>query len=193
MFGTAVYPMTHLMVELLSSSFNFLLLIIVTFYAGELIFKERQVKIADVSDAMPVPNWAPLLAKSLALVGVVLAFLFAGVLAGDRDPAGQGRRAGRAAGSTSRALLIAGLPFILMGLFAVVLQVVTNNKFIGYLLMIVLMVSQVVAGVMHLDHNLYNIGGLPRTAVLGHERLWPLHHGLVLVRAVLDACSRWRR
>jgi ABC-2 type transport system permease protein len=41
--------------------------------------------------------------------------------------------------------------------------VVTNNKFIGYLLMILLMVSQVVMGVMHLDHNLYNIGGLPRT------------------------------
>jgi ABC-type transport system involved in multi-copper enzyme maturation permease subunit len=162
MFGTNVYPMTHLMVELLNSSFTFLLLIIVTFYAGELIFKERQARIADVRDAMPVPNWAPLVAKSLALVGVVLAFLFTGVLA---TIAIQLVKGGAPVEPLLylKGVLLAGLPFILMGLIAVFLQVVTNNKFIGYLLMIVLMVSQVVAGVMHFDHNLYNIAGLPRT------------------------------
>jgi hypothetical protein len=161
-FGTDVYPMTHLMVEMMNGSFNFMLVIIVTFYAGELIFKERQAKIADVLDAMPAPNWAPLLAKSLALAGVVLAFLFTGVLAAIALQLFKG-------GAPVEPLvylkgaLIAGLPFILMGLTAVVLQVVTNNKFIGYLLMILLMVWQVVAGVMHLDHNLVNIDGLPRT------------------------------
>jgi len=162
MFGTDVYPMTHLMIELLNSSFTFLLLIIVTFYAGELIFKERQAKIADVNDAMPVPNWAPLLAKSLALVGVVLAFLLIGSLA---TMAIQLVRGGAPIEPLLylKGVLVSGLPFILMGLFAVVLQVITNNKFIGYLLMVLLMVSQVVLGVMHFDHNLYNIGGLPRT------------------------------
>jgi hypothetical protein len=162
LFGTDVYPMTHLMVEMMNGSFNFMLVIIVTFYAGELIFKERQAKIADVLDAMPAPNWAPLLAKSLALAGVVLAFLFTGVLAAIALQLFKG-------GAPVELLvylkgaLIAGLPFILMGLTAVVLQVVTNNKFIGYLLVILLMVWQVVAGVMHLDHNLVNIDGLPRT------------------------------
>jgi len=161
-FGTAVYPMTHLMVELINSSFSFLLIIIVTFYAGELIFKERQAKIADVNDTMPVPHWAPLVAKSLALVGVVLAFMVAGVLAAMAIQAVKG-------GAPVEPLLylegalISALPFVLMGLFAVVLQVITNNKFIGYLLMIVFMVSQVVAGILHFDHNLYNIDGLPRT------------------------------
>ncbi|WP_229425257.1 M1 family aminopeptidase [Massilia sp. Se16.2.3] len=160
MFGTDVYPMTHLMVELLSSSFTFMLLIIVTFYAGELIFKERQVKIADVVDAMPVPNWAPLLAKSLALVGVVLAFMLAGVLAA---MAIQLVRGGAPVELQLylKGALIAGLPFIFMALIGVVAQVVTNNKFIGYLLMILLMVWQIVAGILHFDHNLYSFAGLP--------------------------------
>ncbi|MEG0885272.1 MAG: ABC transporter permease subunit, partial [Janthinobacterium sp.] len=65
-YGTAVYPMTHLMLQTINNSFSFLLIIIVTFYAGELIFKERQARIADVSDAMPVPGWVPLLAKCTA-------------------------------------------------------------------------------------------------------------------------------
>jgi len=80
MYGTAVYPMTHLMLQNISNSFSFLLIIIVTFYAGELIFKERQVKIADVSDAMPVPGWVPLLAKCTALVGVIAGYLLVGVV-----------------------------------------------------------------------------------------------------------------
>ena len=82
MFGTTVYPVTTNMLSILAGSFNFMLIIIITFYAGELIFKERQVKIADVVDAMPVPNWVPLLAKSAALIAVVLSFLGAGAVAG---------------------------------------------------------------------------------------------------------------
>ncbi|MCA1246894.1 M1 family aminopeptidase [Massilia sp. MS-15] len=161
-FGTTVYPRTHLMVELLNGSFTFMLLIIVTFYAGELIFKERQARIADVTDAMPMPNWAPLVAKSLALVGVIVAFLFTGVLAAIVIQLVKGGAAPEPMVYLS-SMLVSAAPFILMGLFAVVLQVVTNNKFIGYLLMILFMVSQIVAGILHFDHNLYNIAGLPRT------------------------------
>ncbi|MFC0254594.1 ABC transporter permease/M1 family aminopeptidase [Massilia consociata] len=161
-FGTTVYPRTHLMVELLNGSFNFLLVIIVTFYAGELIFKERQARIADVNDAMPMPNWAPLVAKSLAVVGVVLAFLATGVLAAIVIQLVKGGAPIEAA-LYLKSMLVVAVPYILMGLFALVLQVVTNNKFIGYLLMVVLMLSQIVAAVLHFDHNLYNIGGLPRT------------------------------
>ncbi|UVW27078.1 M1 family aminopeptidase [Massilia sp. H6] len=162
MFGTTVYPMTHLMVELLNGSFNFMLVIIVTFYSGELIFKERQAKIADVSDAMPMPSWAPLVAKSLALAGVVLAFMLAGVLTAIAIQLIKGGAPVEPL-VYLKGVLLTGLPFIMLGLFATVLQVLTNYKFIGYLLVILLMVSQIVAGVMHFDHNLYNIGGLPRT------------------------------
>jgi len=162
MFGTDVYPRTHLMIELLKGSFNFLLIIIVTFYAGELIFKERQARIADVSDAMPMPNWAPLVAKSLALVGVVLAFLFAGILTAIAIQLFKGG-APVEFGVYLKGVFMAGLPFVLMALVAIVLQVVTNNKFIGYLLMIVLIISQIVLSVMHFDHNLYNIAQLPDT------------------------------
>ncbi|MEW6022612.1 MAG: M1 family aminopeptidase [Pseudomonadota bacterium] len=200
-FGTDVYPMTHMMLEMLNSSFTFLLLIIVTFYAGELIFKERQVKIADVNDAMPVPNWAPLVAKSLALVGVVLTFLFTGILAAIAIQLVRGG-APVELGLYVKGMLIAGVPFILMGLIAIVLQVVTNNKFIGYGLMILLMVSQIVAGVMHLDHNLYNIAGLPRTPYsdmngYGHFLTgWAwfvLYWSLFVVGALIVAQAFWVR
>ncbi len=160
LYGTDVYPVTRLMLENLTGSFNFMLIIIVTFYAGELIFKERQAKIADVIDAMPIPNWAPLVAKSMALVGVVLAFLSAGILAAICFQLIRGG-APVELGLYLKGSLIGAVPFILMGLCALVLQVFTNNKFIGYLLMILLMVSQIVMSILHYDHNLYSFPGTP--------------------------------
>lgn len=160
MFGTKVYPVTNLMLQSLSNSFNFMLVIVVTFYAGELIFKERQAKIADVTDAMPIPNWAPLLAKSLALVGVILGFLFAGMVTALCFQLIKGGVALEGL-LYLKGILIGSVFFILMGLCAMALQVFTNNKFIGYLLIILLLVSQIVMGTMHFDHNLYNFAGLP--------------------------------
>lgn len=160
MFGTDVYPVTTNMLEDLAGSFNFMLIIILTFYAGELIFKERQAKIADVTDAMPLPDWAPLLAKSGALVAAIFVFLMTGIVAAMCFQLVKGGVALEPL-LYLKGMLIAAVPFILMGLCAVALQVFTNNKFIGYLLMIVLMVSQIVMGILHFDHNLYNFAGLP--------------------------------
>ena len=160
-FGTGVYPLTHTMLSLMQGAFNFMLFIIMIFYSGELIFKERQVKIADVTDAMPMPNWAPLVAKSLALLGVTAGFLLTGALTAMTLQLMNGAVALEPL-LYLKGMLLMGLPFALLGLFAIAVQVLTNNKFFGYLLMIVLMVSQLVMAVVHLEHNLYNIASLPQ-------------------------------
>ena len=201
MFGTTVYPITANMLQTMSNSFNFMLIIIVTFYAGELIFKERQVKIADVVDAMPVPNWVPLLAKSSALVAVVLSFLSAGALAGMVVQLLKGG-APIEFGLYLRGVLLASSSFVLLGLLAIVLQVITNNKFIGYLAMIVFMISQVVFGSLDLDHNLYNFAGTPATPYsdmngYGHFMFgWSwfmLYWSLLTVALLIVAQAYWVR
>ncbi|MEJ7804985.1 MAG: M1 family aminopeptidase, partial [Telluria sp.] len=160
MFGTSAYPMTHLMIELLNTSFNGLLTIVVTFYAGELIFKERDAKIADVSDAMPMPNWVPLLAKVLALAAVVLGFVLAGVLAA---VAIQLRKGGAPIEGALylQGALMGSVPYLLIGACALFLQVLTNNKFFGYLLVVLLFVAQMSMGALGFSHKLYNFGALP--------------------------------
>lgn len=160
MFGTTVYPVTYMMLELMQGSFNVMLIIILTFYAGELIFKERQVKIADVGDAMPVPDWAPLVAKILAVACVTFGFLAVGALTGMAIQLVKGGAPVEPV-LYLQSVLLTALPFVLMGLCAIALQVLSNNKFIGYLLMIVLIVLQITMSMLDFDHNLYNIGELP--------------------------------
>ncbi len=163
MYGTQVYPVTRMMLETMTGSFNFMLVLIVTFYAGELIFKERQLKVAEVMDALPVPNWVPLVAKSLALLAVIAGFLGAGVLAA------MGFQLFKGGAPLEPALYLQGALqgsafFVLMGLLGIALQVLCNNKFIGYLVVILLMVAQTVLGILHFDHNLYTIAGLPQVS-----------------------------
>lgn len=174
MYGTKVYPVTRMMLETMSGSFTFMLVIVVTFYAGELIFKERQFKTADVVDAMPMPNWAPLLAKCLALVGVIYGFMAVGVIAAMCFQLIKGG-APLEPGLYVTGVLVSSAEFVLIGLLAVSLQVFTNNKFIGYLMIILVLVWEVVAGVLHLDHSLYNLTNLPRmqySDMNGYGHFW---------------------
>ena len=76
-----VHPVTALMMEAMQGSYQFLLVLIVAYYAGEVIWRERDARIAEATDATPVPGWVPLLAKTGALFAVVLAFMAIGVLA----------------------------------------------------------------------------------------------------------------
>ncbi|MES2321878.1 MAG: M1 family aminopeptidase [Pseudomonadota bacterium] len=159
-FDSAPYPLTRLLIEELAGGINSMLVIVLIFYSGELIFKERQVKISDVGDALPVPNWVPLMAKAAALVAVIFAFLFAGVGAALVIQLVQG-------GASVEGMLylqgtlINAVYFILMALAILSLQTITNNKYIGYGLAIALFLSNTVLTGMDLDHKLYSFAALP--------------------------------
>jgi ABC-2 type transport system permease protein len=160
LYGTTVYPVTTNMLSALLSGCYFMLIIIVTFYAGELIFKERQFNMADVIDAMPIPNWVPLLAKCAALVVVILSFLSMGAVAGILFQAFKGG-APIELSLYLKGILLQSYAFILLGLLALAVQVLANNKFVGYLFMIIVMISQIVFEKLHLDHNLYKVVSIP--------------------------------
>ena len=159
-YGTRIYPVTGLMLQHLEGTFNFLLLVIVTLYAGELVFRERGARLAEVTDAMPVPNWVPLLGKLAALAAVVVAFVAAGELTT------VGVQLWRGYHHLEPGLYLAGLalaaaPFLLGAVLAVFLQVAANDKFLGYLLMVLFLVSLVVLPALHLEHRLYRFGSAP--------------------------------
>ncbi len=160
LFDTRVYPVTYLMLEALDGGSGLFLFLIVIFYAGELVFKERQSKLNEVIDAMPVPNWVPLAAKCAALAGVVLIFGAIGVLAGIGFQLWRGYthlELGVYLGS----LLIGMVPYLLMGLAAIAVMVYTQNKFLGFLIVILVFVARTVLLVLHYEHNLYNFASAP--------------------------------
>jgi ABC-2 type transport system permease protein len=207
-FGTSFYPVTSQMLRSIHGSYQFMLYLIVAYYAGEVIWRERDARMAEPADASPVPSWLPLFAKTGALFAVVLAFLAAGVLACIGYQLAHGYT-NLELGVYLRGALLEALPLGLMGAGAVFLQVMSNQKFIGYALFILIFALQLVMQSVHLEHNLYIFGGTPELIFsdmngYGHllqgwlwfEAYWYVFAALLLVIAaafwVRGVASSWR-
>jgi ABC-type transport system involved in multi-copper enzyme maturation permease subunit len=159
-YGTATWPVTHGVLEMLQGSMQWLLYIVVMFYAGELVWRERNQRSAEVSDAFPLPDWIPLAAKLGALLAVIAVFLASGAVFGVAWQLGHGYthiEPGLYLGT----LALQAIPFALLAALALFLQVVTNNRYLGYLLVIVWFVCQLAFPWLHWDHNLYNYASAP--------------------------------
>ncbi len=160
-YGTATYPVTHQVLDNVQSGFQWLLYIIITFYAGELVWRERSQRSAEVSDAFPVPDWVPLTAKLGALLAVIATFLVIGALVGIGWQLSHDYTH-LELGLYLQTLALQAIPFALLAVLAVFLQVLSNNKFLGYLLTIVwLVLSTIGFDLLHWEQHLYNYGTTP--------------------------------
>ncbi len=160
-FGTPVYPVTQLMLRVVDGGLSLFLLIVVTFYAGELVWRERKVHMADVHDALPIPNWVPLLSKLGALLAAVAILTGVGMLTGMAIQLAKGWT------HLEPSLYAAGLfgvsffDWALLCVLAIFFQVVTNHRYAGYALMGLQFVLLAVLPSLDLDHHMYRLGSAP--------------------------------
>ena len=61
-----IFPVTRVMIEALIGAFTFIPLIIAIYYAGELVWRERERRTQEIIDATPVPDWVFVVPKTLA-------------------------------------------------------------------------------------------------------------------------------
>ncbi|HEX5304669.1 MAG TPA: M1 family aminopeptidase [Dyella sp.] len=201
-YGTATWPVTHQVLQAIRSGSQWLLYIIVTFYAGELVWRERSQRSAEVSDAFPLPDWIPLVAKLGALVTIIVAYLAVSAVLGIGWQLSHGYthvELGLYAGT----LALQAVPFVLLAVLAVCLQVLSNNKFLGYLLTIVwLVVSVIGLDLLHAEQHLYNYGttpGAPYSDMNGYGHFLPgvlwfdAYWGLLAVALLAVAALFWVR
>jgi ABC-2 type transport system permease protein len=160
-FGTAVYPVTHLMVNVIMDAFSIFAVIIAAFYAGDLVFRERTLRLNEVSDAMPVPTWVIWTAKltALAVVGVIsIAIAIATTILIQTAKGYHNYELGVYAQSL---FLEIGAIVLLLAGFSFVLQTILNNKYLGFFGMMLYVVLDGALPAMQLEHNLYRFANLP--------------------------------
>ncbi|HEX3896130.1 MAG TPA: M1 family aminopeptidase, partial [Rudaea sp.] len=159
-FGTKIYPVTHVMTEQMDGSYNFLLFIVISFYAGELVWRERSAKISEVTDAFPLPDWIPLLSKLVALTTVIVIFLIFGAVECIGYQVIRGFYHFEPLLYVSN-IALSTIAFVLLAALALFFQVIANNKFLGYLLIVLFFVSRIALGQLYFDHHLYGYGSAP--------------------------------
>jgi ABC-type transport system involved in multi-copper enzyme maturation permease subunit len=197
-FGATTYPVTHLMLSAIEGGFNFFALILATFYAGEIVWRERQMRVADVTDAMPVRTPAIWGAKLIALYLIILSMLTVAMLTTIAVQTAKGYHHYEL-GLYLRGIFLDTAPgMLLLATLAFFVQVVSGNKFFGFLLMILYYVAGAVLPALDFEHFLYRYSEAPRGPYsdmngYGHfvqpmawlTLYWALFAGLLVVAAHL--------
>lgn len=160
MYGTPVYPVTRVMVQAMHGAVPLPLWIVMSFYAGQLAWRARDRGIAEVLDALPTPGWVPLVSKVIALALVALVFELVATLFCIGYQLVHGFTHVQLL-LYAEALLLQLPTFVLIGVLALVLQVLANQRFLGYLLIVLFFISTIVMGVLHWDDNLYQYASNP--------------------------------
>jgi ABC-2 type transport system permease protein len=160
-FGTNTWPVTWQMLDLLSGTFQVFMLVIITLYSGELVWREREHRLDQIHDALPIPTWLPFLGKLLALmlVPVVLQALL--MLCGLAIQTFQGYRHYEIGLYLKGLFGIELIDYWLICVLAVAIHSLVNQKYLGNFLMIVYFVAVSFAGLAGFEHNLYKYASTP--------------------------------
>jgi ABC-type transport system involved in multi-copper enzyme maturation permease subunit len=159
--GTTVYPVTHLLLQVINGSYLFVAIIIVTLYSGEMAWRERSLRLSEVFDALPVPTWVLWGSKLVALAAIIVILLSVSMLTAIGIQLYHGYHNFELPLYFQGLFLVVGIPFILGAVLALCIQAVVNNKYLGFLLMILYIISANVLGALDYDHNLYKYAVTP--------------------------------
>ena len=157
LFGTSSYPTTYSILGLLSG-FNLFFIIIAVLYSGELVWKERAVNLNLIIDAMPMPDFINLVSKFLGLLLVYLVLLLALIICGVIIQASYGYYKFELDvyfGSLYTETLAFLVLYTLLSMF---IQVMVNNKFLGFAVAIAFFILVGFLGQMGLEHPLFQFG-----------------------------------
>jgi ABC-2 type transport system permease protein len=156
-YGTSSYPTTYSVLGLLEG-FNLFFTIIAVLYTGELVWKERAVNLNLIIDAMPMPDFINLVSKFLGLVLVYVVLLFGLIVSGVIIQASYGYYKFEL-GIYFGTLYSETLAFlVLYSMLSIFIQVMVNNKFLGFAVTIALSILVGFFGQMGLEHPLFQFG-----------------------------------
>ncbi|GAA0644599.1 ABC transporter permease/M1 family aminopeptidase [Brevundimonas lenta] len=170
LYGTPLVLVTRIAIAALSSGFALVSVIIAIYYSGELVWRDRDRRMHEIVDATSTPDWTFLFPKILALVLVLVSTLLIGVIAGVIVQTFRGVTDYELGKYLAWYVAPQAVNFALLAVLAIVVQSLSPNKFVGWAIMVVYMISNIVLRQIGLDHILYRYGsgiGVPLSDMNG--------------------------
>ena len=201
-YGTNTLPVTYMVLELIRDVFALYMLVVTTLFAGEMVWREREARMSQMLDAMPAPTWLPLAGKTLALVGLQALLLVMAMLVGMLIQLFNGYF--RLEPSLYlRFLFTVLLPqYALLAVAAIAMQVIVNNRYLAYFILIALYLVFGTAQGFGFDHPMLVYGGTPSFTYsamngFGHyllrEHLFQLYWSGLALMLMVAARVLWAR
>lgn len=160
-FGTPTYPVTWQVLELTAGTFRPFVFITLTFYAGELVWKERDAGLGDIVDATRAPTWVGYGSKLLALLLVALSLKAVVAAAALLSQMGRGFFDIECGLYLTQLLVLDFSRDVLLCVLAFFAQVLIHQKYLAYLVMVLYFASQAALGLLGVEDSLVRYASEP--------------------------------
>lgn len=159
--GVANYPLTGKIFGQLLDVFYMFLIIIITVYSGELMWRERNKRLNQLYDTLPVAEWLTLTSKFISLVLIQLSLIAALLLFSIVVQTYLGYY-NYQFDVYLKILIFKGLfPTLLFSGMAIFFQAIANNKYTGYFLMVIFFIFIINASKLGFEHLMLVLGSAP--------------------------------
>ncbi|XRE44762.1 putative membrane protein [Tenacibaculum discolor] len=153
------YPATYFIVEELQEMSMYFFIIILIFYSGELIWKERTVKLSLIYDATSISDTIALTSKFIALIAIYIVLMLSLIATGILFQVANGYYQFEL-DVYFFGFFVEILPFLILYTFvAFFFQAISNNKFVGIFLVLLFFIANIASEYLGFQHSLYKFGG----------------------------------
>lgn len=160
--GSGNFPVTYYILQGVTGSLHLFIYVIIAYYTGSLVWRERQAKFNEIVDASPFPAWVPMVSKYLSMFSIVFLILLLAMVFG------MGVQAMKGYFNFEPLLYMKQLFLIDLSYFAILIavslfiHVLVNNMYVGiFLFTLFLVANSFLWSGLEIESNLLKVAGTP--------------------------------
>jgi ABC-2 type transport system permease protein len=161
-YGQELYPLSSLVAEFIASEVVLIIFIMILFYSGEIIWKEKEIRFNQIFDALPTSNAVPIVSKYLALAAIVLVYILMLIPVGIIMQLSRGFNVIELGVYLKILLLRVYVSMLIYLAITMFIQSIFSNKFIGYAVSVLFYIFILFEDKLKIFYNLFipNSGGI---------------------------------
>lgn len=140
-YGTVTYPLTYMQIELSGGVFRFFLLILIVFYSGIVVWRERDSKVDELVGASPVSNAVLFMSKFLSLLFLSVSVSLVSILTSILIQTYAGYHNYEIGLYITELIGLKSISMMVMVSMAICLQVFFKNRYFGFFTMVILVLG----------------------------------------------------
>jgi ABC-type transport system involved in multi-copper enzyme maturation permease subunit len=179
-FDTSTWPVTHLVAAtVLGTVLGPVMVTLIAIFAGELVWRERDVRLGEIADVAPVPDGVALLGRFLALVAMIVVLQCGLMASGVLLQAVRGYHAFELDVYLRILFGVKLVDYVLFAALAMTVHVLVNQKYLGHLVVVLCYAFTLFAGQLGIRHHLLIYGTDPGWIYSDMNGFGPFVRGLV--------------
>ncbi len=154
-YDTATYPVTYQVVEYFGSTFQLFIVILTIFFSGEIVWRNRENRMDNILDALPVPNWVFYVSKLSGLIFMQCILIALIMVCGMTVQLFKGYFNFEPLLYIKYLFGFRLISFWILAVLCVFVQTLVRNKYIGYFIVVLFYVWNTFFASTVLKHNLF--------------------------------------